>query len=200
VPYERDVGAFHDRAPTYEQGWRGRMHADICARTLERALSVGRAPRRVLDVGCGTGLLLRGLADRLPDDGQEFVGVDAADGMVEAATARADDGRLRFSRAVAEDLPFPDEHFDLVVSTTSFDHWTDQASGLEECARVLTGAGHLVLTDIFSLFLVPTLLFGRRRHARTRRRASVLLDAAGFRTQSWERAYQLIIATVVAAK
>lgn len=173
------------------------MHAEICARTLDKALSVEPAPSRVLDVGCGTGLLLRGLAHRLAGDGQELIGVDPADGMVETATALANDGSLRFSRAVAEDLPFPDAYFDLVVTSTSFDHWADQRSGLEECARVLTGAGHLVLTDLFSPLLVPTLLFGRR--ARTRKRASVLLDGAGFRTQKWERAYRLIIATVVAS-
>jgi ubiquinone/menaquinone biosynthesis C-methylase UbiE len=176
------------------------MHSDICARTLDIALARESAPGRVLDVGCGTGLLLRSLADRLADDGQELIGVDAAKGMVDIANSLADDGRLRFSMAVAEDIPYPDEYFDLVVSTTSFDHWTDQRSGLQECARVLTGDGHLVLTDLFSLWLLPTLFLGRRDRARTRGRASSLLEAAGFRNLTWKRVHQLIIATVVARK
>ena len=46
VPRERDVQAFHDRADTYEDGWRGRMHHDIAARTADLALTFSDAPRR----------------------------------------------------------------------------------------------------------------------------------------------------------
>ena len=42
VPHERDVQAFHDRADTYEDGWRGRMHHDIAARTADLALDFQR--------------------------------------------------------------------------------------------------------------------------------------------------------------
>jgi ubiquinone/menaquinone biosynthesis C-methylase UbiE len=52
--------------------------------------------------------------------------------MIEVAQAkakdeRADDARLSFRQGVvAEHLPFESDTFDLVVSTTSFDHWADQ--------------------------------------------------------------------------
>jgi len=153
----------------------------------------------VLDVGCGTGLLLRLLAARQPEE-EELIGIDAAAGMIATARSMANDSRLSFSEAVAEDLPFPGESFDLVVSTTSFDHWEDQGAGLSECARVLAPAGRLVLTDLFSPMLAPTLLVARRSRARTRNRAEYLLKAAGFRTMAWHRLYALIICTVVAAK
>src|SRR5262249_30342394 len=78
-----------------------------------------------------------------------------------------------------ERLPYPDGVFDLVASTTSFDHWADQRAGLGECARVLVPGGHLLLADLFSPWLVPTLLGGRRGKARTRQRARRLLSAAG---------------------
>ena len=55
---DRDVQAFHDRAPGYESGWRGKMHLDIATRTADVALAVDTAPRRILDVGCGVGLAL----------------------------------------------------------------------------------------------------------------------------------------------
>jgi ubiquinone/menaquinone biosynthesis C-methylase UbiE len=61
----------------------------------------------------------------------------------------------------ASRLPWPAATFDLVVSTTSFDHWADQRAGLAECARVLAPGGCLVLADLFSV-LLPTLLAGRR--------------------------------------
>ncbi|HVX19877.1 MAG TPA: methyltransferase domain-containing protein [Acidimicrobiales bacterium] len=166
MPYDRDVQAFHDRAPDYESGFRGRMHHDIVTRTAGLALDVEPKPRRVLDVGCGTGLLLRLLAERRPDT-ERLEGIDA---------------------------------FDLIISTTSFDHWRDQRAGLDQCYRVLAPGGHFVLTDLFSLWLAPTLICGHRGRARTKRRAQALLKGAGFRTIEWHNLYTLIISTVVARK
>jgi ubiquinone/menaquinone biosynthesis C-methylase UbiE len=175
------------------------MHRDIAARTADLALTSGDSPRRVLDVGCGTGLLLRLLADRLPG-AKELVGIDAAAGMITAAKSTPNDPRVSFSSGVAEHLPFPDASFDLLVSTTSFDHWEDQGRGVSECARVLAPNGHFVLTDLFSTLLVPTELFGHRDRARTKHRAEALLRAAGFRSMEWHSLYSLIIGTVVASK
>jgi ubiquinone/menaquinone biosynthesis C-methylase UbiE len=175
------------------------MHRDIVSRTAELVLAVDPAPARVLDVGCGTGLLVRMLAGRLPD-AERLEGIDAAAGMIEVATSTADDPRLNYSTGVAEHLPFPDASFDLVVSTTSFDHWEDQQAGLAECARVLRPGGHLVCADIFSLWLAPTLLFGRRDRARTRRRATALVARAGLHEIGWHRLYHTIIAAVVATR
>jgi len=160
-------------------------------------MSVHATPRRLLDVGCGTGYLLRLLAGRCPT-ASELAGVDPAPSMIETAQQTADDRRLRFTVGAAERLPYPDHHFALVVSTTSFDHWADQRAGLGECARVLAPGGHLVLADLFSPLLLPTLLAGRRGKARTRRRASQALSAAGFQDVAWHDLYALIIKAVTA--
>jgi SAM-dependent methyltransferase len=87
-----------------------------------------------------------------------------------------------------------------VVSTTSFDHWTDQAAGIRECARALVPGGILVLTDQFSNLLWPTMLGSRRGKARTRSRAARLITAAGMREPQWSSCYAVIIQSVTAAK
>jgi ubiquinone/menaquinone biosynthesis C-methylase UbiE len=200
----RDLGAFEDRARGYESGRYARLHFEIVQRTLDIALAAAPGAGRVLDVGCGTGYLLRALAGRLPE-AEVFEGVDAAPTMIEVARARAaeeraDDARLSFRQGVAEELPFEAGAFDLVISTTSFDHWVDQQAGLVECARVLRPGGQLVLVDQFSLLLAPTLVRSRRGKARTKRRAISLAAHAGFEELRWHHVYAVIINGMTARK
>lgn len=196
---DRDIAAFDARAGSYESGWLGRLHQQIADRTADLALAVAPEPQRVLDVGCGTGYLLRELGGRCPQ-AVELVGVDPAAGMIAAARAAGDDDRLRWVEGTAEELPFAEASFDLVVSTTSFDHWADQQAGLAECARVLVPGGWLVLTDLFSGWLTPTLMGGRRHKARTKRRAGALLAEAGFHGVQWHEVEAVVIRGVTAAR
>jgi ubiquinone/menaquinone biosynthesis C-methylase UbiE len=196
---DRDVAAFGARAQHYDEGWRGQLHHEIADRTADLALACVPAPRRILDVGCGTGYLLGRLGARAPQ-ADALAGIDAAPAMIETAQGTAADDRLRFLVGTAEQLPWPAGTFDLVVSTTSFDHWADQRAGLAECARVLAPGGCLVLADLFSALLLPTLLAGRRDKARTKGRATRLLTAAGLRSPRWHRIYAVIIQAVTATK
>ena len=139
------------------------------------------------------------LAARAPR-AEALAGIDAAPAMIAVAAAVATDSRLRFAVGAAERLPWPAGTFDLVVSTTSFDHWADQQAGLTECSRVLAPGGCLILADLFSALLLPTLLAGRRGKARTKRRATRLVTAAGLRSPQWHRLYAVIIQAVTATK
>ena len=196
---DRNVAAFGRRAQRYDEGWLGQLHHQIADRAADLALTCAPAPRRILDVGCGTGYLLGRLAARAPQ-AEALAGIDAASAMVEVARGAANDDRLRFVVGTAERLPWPAASFDLVVSTTSFDHWADQRAGLAQCARVLEPGGYLVLADLFSVLLLPTLLAGRRGKARTKRRATQLVTAAGFHSPHWHRLYATIIQAVTATK
>src|SRR6185437_13258598 len=191
------VDAFEARARGYEDGWLGRLHTEIAERTAGLALATVPDPRRVLDVGCGTGYLLRALASRRPAI-ERLDGVNPAPTMVAVAEASTATGRLHCRTGVVEDLPYPDGTFDLVVSTTSFDHWSDQRAGLGECARVLRPGGALVLVDQFSTWLAPTLMVTHRGKARTRQRCTRLLIDAGFRPPTWHPLYTPLVKAVTA--
>jgi ubiquinone/menaquinone biosynthesis C-methylase UbiE len=196
---DRDVEAFDDRADVYESGWRGRLHQQIADEVAAAVLGMASSRSRILDVGCGTGYLLRELAAKLPA-AQALCGVDPAPTMIEVARSVGDDPRLSFLVGFVERLPYQDETFDLVVSTTSFDHWRDQQRGLAECARVLEAEGRLVLADLFSPWLVTTLIGSRRKKARTQRRLTALLTRAGFDSADWHPLKTPLITAVEARK
>jgi ubiquinone/menaquinone biosynthesis C-methylase UbiE len=197
MPQHRDVAAFDQRAASYDEGWLGRLHHDITNRAAALARDAAGSPRSILDVGCGSGYLLRCLATQFPQ-AERLAGLDAAPAMIEKATTAAPpgDGRLTFTTGVAERLPYPERSFDLVVSTTSFDHWTDQQAGLRECARVLIPGGRLLLADLFSPLLILTQVGTRRGKARTRARATRMLAAAGFAEITWHHLVPLINAAI----
>lgn len=155
-------------------------------------------PGAILDVGCGTGYLLRQLGDRFPA-ATTLAGIDAAPRMIQVAQSGATDPRLSFTVGTAEQLPYGDAAFDLVVSTTSFDHWHDQRAGLAQCARVLRPGGQLVLCDQLSAWMLLTLLGSRRGKARTPCPAA-LLDAAGFTALRWHKVYAVLIRAVTAVR
>jgi ubiquinone/menaquinone biosynthesis C-methylase UbiE len=197
-----DVARFERRAGSYESGPLGHWHRLVAERTAEIALQAVPSPRAVLGVGCGTGVLLRLLAERLRGK-VPLLGLDPSPAMIAEAHAVADlDARVRLVEGAAEELPFPDDRFDLVVSSVSFDHWADQSRGLHEAARVLAPGGRLVLADLFAPWLVITTWVGRPR-ARTPVAAERLLARARLRPVTWRRVYSLgplpLVQAVVAA-
>ena len=108
---------------------------------LELALEALPAPpRRVLDLGTGTGLAAFIAARRFPE--AEVVGVDLAEGMVEQArenTPQELAGRVRFQQADAVQLPFDEGSFDLVQLANMIPFFG-------ELERVTAPSGHLALS------------------------------------------------------
>lgn len=113
-------------------------------RGLLKRIPAAFIPTAVLDIGCGTGRLLRRMAARWP--AARLAGIDVADGML--AEAHQITPAATFYLAPAEHIPFPDASIDLVTSSTSFHHWTDQAMGVHEAARILRHGGLFVLADM----------------------------------------------------
>lgn len=142
---------------------------------------------RVLDVGCGTGLLAVRLRRELP--GARVIGCDFSAGMLARAAAR--DPRGPWVRGDAQRLPFREAAFDAVVCTESFHWYPDQRRALAEFYRVVVPAG-LVLIETTSphLAAIGDLAHGLSRLAGVpftwpaRARLHADLEAAGFAVEA----------------
>ncbi len=147
MAHGHDVDRFDRWAPTYDRHHLQGLVFEPMQRTLlDLAAAQVANPTAILDVGCGTGRLLRSAHVRFPRTALE--GVDAAPGMVRQAEALTPTGSgTRFRQATAEALPFPDGTFDLVFSTMTFHHWNDQHMGIAEIRRVLAPGGQWLLAD-----------------------------------------------------
>ncbi len=103
----------------------------------------------VLDIGCGGGVDTLIAAMLIGPEGTA-VGIDTTPEMLERAKKNLKAAALknaRFEEASAEDLPFPDESFDVVTSNGAFNLIPDKAKALEEVFRVLKPQGRLMIAD-----------------------------------------------------
>jgi ubiquinone/menaquinone biosynthesis C-methylase UbiE len=142
--HENDIERFDQWASTYENSWLQRAFFDRAHQaTLALAAGIVHQPMSVLDIGCGTGKLLRRAHTYWPE--AQLIGVDPANGMIEMAKRLTPNAT--FSTGMAEALPLQDASVELALSTSSFHHWQDQAAGLREIARVLRPGGYFILVD-----------------------------------------------------
>lgn len=142
---------------------------------------------RVLDVGCGTGTLAIA-AKRSAGPAGEVHGIDPSVEMIAVASKKAAKAGVdaQFQTAVIEELPFPDAHFDLVLSTLMLHHLPDDVkrAGFSELSRVLKPGGRFLAVDIAESggFIGHILQMHLRRHQQEGKlaQAPAMLREAGF--------------------
>lgn len=179
----RDRERFDAWSSTYEQSFTWRHFFEPVHRTMMGEIG-DVAGRDILDLGCGTGDLLRRCAAA---GAGRLAGIDPSEGML--AVARQLSGgypNIDFFGAPAESLPFGEGEFDIVTSCIAFHHFPDPHEALAEAARVLRPAGKLYVSDMCSEGLAGKLMlaFGRAKaaddHYFTRSGLTGLLRDAGF--------------------
>lgn len=154
---------------------------------------------RVLDVGCGTGLLAERIRRELP--GCRVVGCDFSRGMLDRAARCERAAALVQGTALA--LPFRDASFDAVVCTEAFHWFPDQGAALREFGRVLVPKGRLLVglvnppLEIMSRMVGwLSRLAGEPATWPTQARMRRQLEEAGFRVDS-QRLVLRVPATLV---
>lgn len=183
------------------------MRRQVMAPLAERAMAAGE-PLRILDVGCGSGAMLRQMAHAWPR--HDYYGIDLSPHYLRTAYER-----LRHVRSVslvpgnAEELPFRDGLFDALVSVYLFHELPKDArrNVAREMFRALRPGGLLVIQDSAQLSEsaeIASLLerFTRELHepyyrGYIRDDLSALLSEAGFEVQNVEPCYvaKLVVAT-----
>ena len=104
------------------------------------------AATRILDLACGTGIVIRTLAPRVPN--VAFTGLDISPGMLAKAEALTEDLEvpLEWQEGCATCMPFPDDAFELILCQQGLQFFPDHYAGLKEIQRVLVPGGRAVIS------------------------------------------------------
>ncbi len=134
---DTDTRAYYDDFSGWYERERGRGYHALLDELEMDIVSPFARGGRVLEVGCGTGLIL----ERLARVAEEAWGLDLSPGMLQKAHQRG----LNVVLGSVTDIPFADDSFDLVCSFKVLAHVPDIGHALAEVARVTRPGGHMVL-------------------------------------------------------
>ena len=107
-----------------------------------------RKGMKVLDIGCGSGFPMLELAGRL-DESSRVYAIDILPDMIRMVNEKIALRSVSNAEALsgsAEEIPFPDSYFDLIISNNGLNNVNDQKISLRECLRVLKPGAQMVLT------------------------------------------------------
>ncbi len=142
-----------DSAAAYEKYLVGRFFRRWAARLVTHAEAT--AGERILDAGCGTGIVARTVAARLGPKAK-VIGVDLNGGMIAEARRQDSDRAVSWKTGALEELAFDDGTFDLILSQQVLQFVPDRAQALEQLHRVLAPGGRLVFALLREIDFNPS--------------------------------------------
>jgi ubiquinone/menaquinone biosynthesis C-methylase UbiE len=148
-PFE--CGTFEDKetAERYNEETKKRMKY-LSRSFVSMTKKWGIVDGKVLDIGTGTGLLAIELAKKIPD--VEVIGLDLSDVALKVARKNLQEiehpFKVSFEKGDAEDTPFEDDRFDLVVSSNTLHLIKNPVRMFDEIQRVLKPSGKFFISDL----------------------------------------------------
>ncbi|WP_438021156.1 class I SAM-dependent methyltransferase [Sorangium sp. So ce315] len=150
-------GMFHEeiyreilqQLPDYDKSDTDGYSEQLYVYTLKQVPADKNRPRKILEVGCNSG---KGLNFLSRFEGRStFVGLDLSQQAVNIANARfSRPGSLTYVQGDAENLPFADGEFDVVINVESSHNYPNLRQSFLEVARVLRPGGFFSHVDVFS--------------------------------------------------
>jgi ubiquinone/menaquinone biosynthesis C-methylase UbiE len=102
-------------------------------------------PVKILEVGCGTGEFWLENFSKLPP-GSEILMTDFSEGMIEKAKSKIDFDHIKFEVVDIDNLPYPDDSFDIVMAHHVIYHASDKNKAISELKRVVKSDGFISIT------------------------------------------------------
>ena len=152
---EKSKNYFNKTANNYHQDHDGVFVKPMYENLLK--LVMEETPNTMLDLGCGTGYLIKEIKKQLDC---KACGLDISEEMLKEAKKNISD--CDYKLGDSENIPWEDNSFDLVLCSASFHHYPHPEKVLDEIKRVLKTNGVLILGDptmpivlrqIFNLFI-----------------------------------------------
>jgi len=103
---------------------------------------------KILDIGCGPGLLLFEIKKIFPEG--KLIGVDSSEQMLEIAKEKVEQNNideLELMKGLAEDIPLPNDDIEVVVCLNCLHDFKDAQQTIEQVYRVLRSGGIFILKD-----------------------------------------------------
>jgi len=104
---------------------------------------------KVLDIGCGTGVMF-GRLKKLAGKRGRVIGIDFSPAMIKRAKSKHKNDKKNFICADAHYLPFEGKMFDRVIYFSCFPHFSDKKKAIKEACRVLKPKGKLIISHLCS--------------------------------------------------
>jgi ubiquinone/menaquinone biosynthesis C-methylase UbiE len=131
---------FDKQASVYDESYEGKLSQKFYKLILDNIALKPKA--KILDVGCGTGEILKRLSRQENICGY---GIDVEKNMVEIAKKKCPNMEIQIAKS--DCMPFADESFDILTACMAYHHFENRIEFAREAARVLKKGGKLYIAD-----------------------------------------------------